>query len=130
MRKGKSAFSLAFTVILLVYAMFMFWYIPSRASLDFRLADAEKSLKTSQGRERKQQYEYEQAAAELPRIEEQLGQVLPLTEEVQKQVDELKAEKKELKKEKKRLEALLKDAPSAEIITDSADSGNREVEAP
>ena len=46
-----------FTAVLALFCVFLVWFVPTRAGLDFQLADIDKSLETSYGRERKQQYE-------------------------------------------------------------------------
>ena len=46
-----------FTAVLALFCVFLVWFVPTRAGLDFQLADIDKSLETSYGRERKQQQE-------------------------------------------------------------------------
>ena len=107
MNTRRSLLVPVFTCVMLVFVLFMLWYVPSVSSRRFELADAELSLETSRGRERKQQYEYEQAAAGFDPVRAELAQVQPKTEAAKQKVDELKALRKELRQEKKELESRL-----------------------
>lgn len=98
---------LIFTATMLLFVLFLFWYLPSDASLRFQLQDVEKSYETSQGRERKQQKEYDDAAAAIPETEADIAAIKPKSEAAQQKVTELKAQRKQLRNEKKELEALL-----------------------
>ena len=69
--------------------------------------DLQKSLETSQGRERKQQYEYDKVVSEIPEIQAELDLIRPQTEAAEQEVSELKAERKKLRNEKKELEQQL-----------------------
>ena len=103
----KSFFPFLFSLIMLAAVLFLAWYIPAVSSRAFQLDDLQKSLETSRGRERKQQYEYEKVVAEIPEIQAELDQVQPQTEAAEAEFDELKAERKKLRKEKKELEKQL-----------------------
>ena len=107
-RSRRSAFFPAFfTVIMLVFVLFLVWYVPSVSRRDFLLRDTQLSLETNLGRERKQQYEYDKVSAEIPVIRAELDQVLPETESAQQELETLREQKKKLKKEKKALEKQL-----------------------
>lgn len=110
----KKWLSLLFTFIMLCYVVFMVWYLPSRASLQFRLADEQMSLETSQGRERKQQHEYDEVVKKIPLVQASLDELLPQTETASQEVTDLKARRKELRKEKKDLEAQLAEMGKAD----------------
>ncbi len=103
-----------FTAVMLAFCFFMASWVLVRSDLDFQLADVELSLETSYGRERKQQYEYDQAAAELPLTEAELAETQPLADEASGTVTALKAERKALRQEKKDLEAALEAAQAGE----------------
>ena len=105
MNKSKTVFPLIFTVVMLVFVCFIAWYIPSSGQLHFRLEDIQKSLETSQGRERKQQREYDETVVALPEIQADLDRILPLSEAAKQEVKDLKAERKKLRREKEDLEA-------------------------
>lgn len=109
MNKRRSPLVPVFTCVMLVFVLFMLWYVPSVSSRRFELADAKLSLETSQGRERKQEYEYGQAVAGFEPVQEELAQVQPQTEAAKQKVDELKTLRKELRQEKKDLESRLND---------------------
>ena len=103
MKKG-SAYAVFFTVIMLICVLFIVWYLPAVSQRRFQLEDTQKSLETSQGRERKQQSEYDETVAALPEVEAELERVLPLTEAAKEEVKSLKKERKALRKEKKELD--------------------------
>ena len=99
-----------FVLFMLFFCLLLFAWVPVKTVLDFRLSETRLSLETSQGRERKQQYEYEQVLADLPRTRAELESVQPLADAASQEVSDLKALRKELRSEKKRLEALLSEA--------------------
>ena len=100
----KSALPVLFSLVMMFCVLFLIWYLPAVAQLRFDLADTQKSLETSLGRERKQQYEYDETVASIPEVEAELERVLPLTEAVKEEVKALKKERKALRKEKRELE--------------------------
>ena len=106
-RPRRSVLPTFFTVIMLVFVLFLVWYVPSVSRRDFLLRDTQQSLETNQGRERKQQYEYDKVSAEIPGIRAELDEVLPETEAAQQELETLREQKKKLKKEKKALEKQL-----------------------
>ena len=103
MRK-QSFLPVVFTLVMLACVLFFVWYLPSVSICRFQLDDVRKSLETSQGRERKQQSEYDETVASIPEVEAELERVLPLTEAVKEEVKALKKERKALRKEKRELE--------------------------
>ena len=107
MNRKSNLFSSFFVIIMLLFILFVLWYVPTDSSLRFQLQDVGKSLETSQGRERKQQKEYDEAANAIPDTEAEIARVLPRAEAAQNEVDELKARRKQLRNEKKELEQQL-----------------------
>ena len=103
MKRKGSFLPVLFTVVMLVFVFFIAWCLPSSGHLRFRLEDIQKSLETSQGRERKQQNEYDEAAASILETETELARLTPLCDTVREEVQALKEEKKRLKEEKKSL---------------------------
>lgn len=103
--KHKSFLPVLFSIVMLVSVVFLIWYLPASGQLRFDLEDTQKSLETSQGRERKQQYEYDETVAAIPVTEAELERLSPLVESAQKEVKELKKERKKLRNEKKKLES-------------------------
>jgi peptidoglycan hydrolase CwlO-like protein len=105
--KNKTVFTFLFSLIMLVTVLFLVWYVPAVSGLSFQLEDVRKSLETSQGRERKQQYEYDKVVSEIPEIQAELDLIKPQTEAAEQEFSELKAERKKLRSEKKELEKQL-----------------------
>ena len=104
--KSKDSFLIyIFTVVMIFFVLFVSWYLPSVGTRKFLLEDVQKSLETSQGRERKQQAEYDQTVAALPEVEAELERIIPLAEAAKEDVRSLKSLRKELRQEKKNLEA-------------------------
>ncbi|MBQ9252685.1 MAG: hypothetical protein IJ188_08625 [Clostridia bacterium] len=101
-----------FIGVMLLFCVTMTGYVLLRAGMDFELEDVARSLETSQGRERKQQYEYDQVVAELPVVQAQLAEVEPLAEKAAQTVKLLKEERKQLRAEKKELEQTTEDSPA------------------
>ncbi len=101
--KRRSALPVFFSLVMLSCVLFLIWYLPAISERRFQLEDVQKSLDTSIGREHKQQYEYDEAAAAIPVTEAELERVAPLAEAAQKEVKELKKERKKLKNEIKEL---------------------------
>jgi peptidoglycan hydrolase CwlO-like protein len=110
----RNIFAGVFTAIMLVLVFFLIWYIPSVSSRAFQLEDLQKSLETSYGRERKQQYEYDKVVAEIPEIQAELDLIKPQTEAAEQEVAALKAERKKLRNEKKELEKQLGESSAQE----------------
>ena len=100
----KSALPVLFSLVMMFCVLFLIWYLPAVAQLRFDLADTQKSLETSLGRERKQQYEYDETVAAIPVTVAELERLAPLVESAQKEVKELKKERRKLRNEKKKLE--------------------------
>ena len=107
MKKRADILSILFVAVLLFFALFLCWYLPSMSSLRFRYEDTQLSLETSRGRENKQQYEYDEVFAQLPLVQEELLQKAPQASEAESEVDALKARKKELRAARDELEQQL-----------------------
>ena len=105
--KQHKLFPALFAFVMLVFVVFLIWYIPAVTKRNFELQDIEKSLETSRGRERKQQYEYDKVVSEIPEVRTALDQILPQAENAKEEVTALKAERKRLRGEKKKLEKQL-----------------------
>ena len=105
--KRRSFIPVLFSVVMLICVFFLVWYLPSVGMRRFKLEDVQKSLETSQGRERKQQHEYDETVAAIPETEAELERILPLSEAAREEVRQLKKERKQLRQEKKDLEARL-----------------------
>lgn len=107
MNRKKSFFPVVFVLVMLLCVLFIAWYLPTVSSLRFRLQDANVSLETSQGRERKQQHEYDETVAALAAAQEELASVQPLADQAAEEKKALKEERKQLRQEKKELEEKL-----------------------
>lgn len=100
-------FTVFFVVIMTISCLWLIVWVPLNAYLDFRLSEAAMDLETSQGRERKQDFEYNQVVEAIPLTQQELAEAQPQAESLQQEVTDLKARRKELRAEKKRLEELL-----------------------
>ena len=105
MKRKMSAGGRAFVAVMLGFSLFLAAHVILRAQVDFTLEDTARSLETSQGRERKQQYEYDQVVEELPKTRAELEEIAPKAAEAAETVKQLKEERKRLRAEKKALEA-------------------------
>jgi len=103
-----------FVVIMILSVVFVSWYVPASGSLRYRIGDAEKSLETSKGRERKQQHEYDETLAEIPVVQDEVDRIAPLAEAAAQEKEALKKERKALREEKKKLEEELSSSASRE----------------
>ena len=112
--KLRKAFPVFFTITMLVVVLFLVWYVPAVSQRSFQLRDIEKSLETSQGRERKQQYEYDKVVAEIPEIQAELDLIRPRADAADQEVADLKSRRKKLRNEKKELERKLEEASAQE----------------
>ena len=117
MNRRKSFFPLLFVLVMLLCVLFISWYLPTVSTLRFSLEDRKISLETSQGRERKQQHEYDETVAAIPETEAELERILPLSEAAREEVRQLKKERKQLRQEKKELEG--SDSSGAGEVTDN-----------
>ncbi len=115
-----------FTAVLALFCLFLVWFVPTRAGLDFQLADIDKSLETSYGRERKQQYEFDQVTAELPLVRAELAETQPLADAAEETDAALKAERRALRAEKAELEAQLEEAGQTEPQSPPEEAGQAE----
>ena len=114
MQKSDRTLIWLFTAVMLAFCLFLVWFIPTRASLDFSLSDIDKSLETSYGRERKQQAEYDAVTTELPRVRAELEAIQPQADAAAADVAALKEARKTLRAEKAELESLLESQSAAE----------------
>ena len=113
--KGNRIIAGVFACVMFVFVLFMVWYVPNHSERVFQLQDVAKSVETSHGRERKQQYEYDEAAAELPEVLSELEEIQPQADAAAQKVAELKEERKKLRLEKEELESALGDAKESEV---------------
>ena len=107
----QNRLTMALVALMLLCAVFLAAWAPLMRQRSFQLEDALLSLETSQGRERKQQHEYDEVSAALPEAREELALLQPQAEAAAEKVAELKAERKALREQKKALEEAIKEAP-------------------
>ena len=107
MNRRKSVFPVIFVLVMLLCVLFIAWYLPAVSDLRFRLQDTNISLETSQGRERKQQHEYDETVTALAEAREELARVQPLADQAADEKNAMKEERKQLRQEKKELEEKL-----------------------
>jgi len=122
-------FRRAFVLLMLAFCAFLAGQVILRARLDFRTEEAIRSLETSRGRERKQQFEYDEVTAQIPLTRAELEETLPRAEAASRTVEELKAERKRLREEKKRLTQDAENGEQAEMppAPTPAESGGQET---
>ncbi len=113
MKDRKNVFPAVFAAVMLLCVLIWFALVPMRAVLRFQQDDLALSLETSQGRERKQQYEYEKVTQDLPATRQELAELQPKTDAAVAEVTELKALRKELRARLRELQAQ-QDAASGE----------------
>ena len=105
--KQSRWFLCIFAALMGVCTLIFIWQVPASSSMACRLSEAQLSLETAQGRERKQQAEYDRAVQDIQAAKEQLEAITPQHEEVQAARDAQVAERKELKARKEELLKLL-----------------------
>lgn len=110
MNTFSRCFTVFFVIIMMISCLWLIVWVPLNAYLDFRLSEAAMDLETSQGRERKQDFEYNQVVEAIPLTRQELDEAQPRADSLQQEVTDLKASRKELRAEKKRLEELLEHA--------------------
>ncbi len=110
MQRMPGWFRAVFITVMFFTCAILCWYAASQYQLQFQIADLSLSLETSRGREIKQQYEYDQVAAQLPLVEEQVALLEPQAAAAQAVEKELRAQRKTLRAENaelaQKLEAL------------------------
>ena len=130
MKKGLSRTVCLFAAVMLIFSVATAAFVILRSVLDFRLEDTERSLETSHGRERKQQYEYDEVTEQLPQARAELAEAEPKAAEAAETVRMLKEERKRLREEKKALEEARKAAGEAGETSETTErSGVPEVPA-
>lgn len=110
MNTFSRCFTVFFVIIMMISCLWLIVWVPLNAYLDFRLSEAAMDLETSQGRERKQDFEYNQVVEAIPLTRQELDEAQPRADSLLQEVTDLKASRKELRAEKKRLEELLEHA--------------------
>ena len=89
-------FARLFAIMMILACGFTAWYAYQHEKLTLAIEDVRISLETSQARERKQQYEYNEVTKALPEAKEQLEVIKP-------QADAAKAEENKLRDQRKTL---------------------------
>ena len=110
MNTFSRCFTVFFVIIMMISCLWLIVWVPLNAYLDFRLSEAAMDLETSQGRERKQDFEYNQVVEAIPLTRQELDEAQPRADSLLQEVTDLKASIKELRAENKRLEELLEHA--------------------
>ena len=110
MNTFSRCFTVFFVIIMMISCLWLIVWVPLNAYLDFRLSEAAMDLETSQGRKRKQDFEYNQVVEAIPLTRQELDEAQPRADSLLQEVTDLKASRKELRAEKKRLEELLEHA--------------------
>ena len=120
MNGREKAMAWAFALVMLLFCLSLALWVPLRAGLDFRLADTHLSLETSQGREKKQQMEYDAVMEALPKTRAELAETQPLAEEAAAEVALLKETRKELRAREKAMEREASEKEKTDQETETA----------
>jgi len=99
MQRMPGWFRAVFVAVMLFTCAVLCWYASSQYDLRFQIADLTLSLDTSRQREVKQQYEYDQVAAQLPLTQAEAAEQEPLAAAAQAIEKELRAQRKALRAE-------------------------------
>lgn len=103
MKKRKNPFYGLFVLFMAVFCVLLIAFTVLNESLSFQNDETALSLKTSMGREAKQNYEYRQVRLKLPASRMLLASMEPLSRmEIQK-ADELTQKRNMLRRKKKEL---------------------------
>ena len=94
-----------FVIIMGICTLIFIWQVPESSSMSYKLSEARLSLETAQGRERKQQAEYDKALQSIEEARVQLEAITPQHDEVVAAKEAQVAERKELKTRREELKA-------------------------
>ncbi len=111
-----------FVILMGICTLILIWQVPASTSMEFSISEARLSLETAQGRERKQQSEYDRTLENIQAAKEQLEALTPQHEEVLAARDAQVADRKELQARKEELQAqiasLLPDETAEEEVAE------------
>ena len=110
-----------FVILMGICTLILIWQVPASTSMEFSISEARLSLETAQGRERKQQSEYDRTLENIQAAKEQLEALTPQHEEVLAARDAQVAERKELKarkEEQTQIASLLPDETAEEEVAE------------
>lgn len=106
-RRCPGWFRACFVVVMLAVCVWLALCTVDQARLRAKVDDLTVSLEQSRGREARQTYEYNEAAAALPLAQEALAEIAPKTEQAQARETELRQERKTVRAENAALEEQL-----------------------
>ncbi len=130
MQRMPGWFKAVFVAVMFLTCAVLAWYAVSQYDLRFQVADLTLSLDTSRQREVKQQYEYNQVAAELPVVLAQVADMEPLAAAAVATETDLRAQRKALRSENAALLEQLEAAQAeVEVLTQQEAELMAEVEA-
>ena len=95
----RKAFALLFTALMLVICGYLVAQGFAIDRLDQQTASVQTDLNTNRQRERKQQVEYDRAAAQLPENQQKLSEIKPEAEAAKATETDLRAQRKQLRGE-------------------------------
>ena len=123
-------FRALFVVTMLLISLLLFWYAPLQVNLHFQLEDLALSLDTSRQREAKQQYEYDQVAAQLPITQAELALLQPQADDAAARETELRTQRKTLRTQQADITQQLEAAQTAiAALTSEVSSLQAETDA-
>ena len=99
-----------FIAVMLAVCVLLACFAVEQVRLRAQIADLTLSLETSRGREARQNYEYENALAALPTVQEELARVAPLAEEAKALENDLRQQRKDIRAENAALQEQIDEA--------------------
>lgn len=90
-------FARLFAIIMVLACGLTAWYAFQHEKLTFAIEDIRVSLETSQARERKQQYEYDEVTKALPEAKQELESIQPKADAAKAQETTLRDQRKTLR---------------------------------
>ena len=105
-------FARLFAVVMVLACVATAWYAYQHEKLNFAIEDVRVSLETSQARERKQQYEYDQVSKALPAAKLELSEIKPKAEQAKQEETLLRENRKVLRENNASLTAQVDTADS------------------
>ncbi len=103
-------FARVFAVVMVLACIVMAWYAYQHERLNYSAEDVRTSLETSQARERKQQYEYDEVVKKLPEARSELDEVKPQADQAAREEAGLRQTRQELRDQNDQLNLQIEQA--------------------
>lgn len=108
-------FARLFALVMVLACAATAWYAYQHEKLSFAIEDVRVSLETSQARERKQQYEYDQVSKALPEARLELSEIQPKADAAKADESALRETRKTLRSANAELTAQLEEAETRRL---------------